>query len=368
MTQLPRLFGPGRARRVAFICCAVVALIASPASAVVIINTDGTANNGQTSAAGTTAPYANVGLRANGGASITYLGNDWAITANHVYMNTVGSTINGPDGPYVVPNTPQSTITDAENNPITVDNYVTLNGQQITINSATEIYNSDGSPTDLKLIHLTSDPGLPSIQLASSYTTANAPVTMIGAGEDLGTQQTYTFDSQNYTGYNLLSSEDVTRWGTNDVTPWTTTHSDVDLGIQNGSNQEEYEYVFATTFGNTPSASNQEAQVTNGDSGGGVFEEIGGTWYLVGIIDGLSNVPMGSTPSDYENNVFQQSSNFSGEQSIMADIGPYNGIIAGMVPEPSSSALVSVGIGFTLGAGLRARRRRLAGSPSLAAE
>ena len=59
------------------------------------------------------------------------------------------------------------------------------------------------------------------------------------------------------------------------------------------NNAEEYAYTFTTTFGmSSPSATNQEAQATSGDSGGGVFEQIGGTWYLVGLIDGKRTTPI----------------------------------------------------------------------------
>ena len=205
----------------------------SHASAVVILNSDTTANNGQTSATGTTAPYANVGLRANGGATVVYLGNDWAITANHVTVNPVGTVINdAPYGNITVPNTPESTITDPGNNTIAIDNYVTLNGTAITVDQSVQIYNSNGSPTDMKLVHLTSNPGLPAVQIASAHPRAAKPVTMIGAGLDLGTQQGYTFDSQSYTGYNLLGSEGVPRWGTNAIDSGSVSNVLNDLGEQ----------------------------------------------------------------------------------------------------------------------------------------
>ena len=170
-------------------------LFPSPAAAVVILNATGqTANNGQvTQPIASSLPYENVGLRGAGGASVTYLGNQWAITANHVSLSSGGE---------VVLYTPsQSTYVD-----YTVDNTV-------------QLYNTDGTPTDLKLVHITSNPGLPSLNIATSAPpngpATPTPITMIGAGEDLGTQQTYTYGDTNYTGYNLLSSEGVPRWGTN---------------------------------------------------------------------------------------------------------------------------------------------------------
>ena len=71
-------------------------------------------------------------------------------------------------------------------------------------------------------------------------------------------------------------------------------------------------------------------------------------------------MPPGSGPSDYYNNVF------FGEQSVMADVAPYQSIIAAVVPEPSGLVLGGLGAAMALLAGLHARRRRMAQS-SLAA-
>ncbi len=70
----------------------------SHASAVVLTYPDTTANNGQISGIQTNAPYANVGVRGSGQATVVYLGNDWALTAAHVTVHAIGSTIN--DSPY----------------------------------------------------------------------------------------------------------------------------------------------------------------------------------------------------------------------------------------------------------------------------
>jgi hypothetical protein len=116
-------------------------------------------------------------------------------------------------------------------------------------------------------------------------------------------------------------------------------------------------YGFTTTFNQTPTAANQEAQGTPGDSGGGVFEQIGNSWYLVGLIDALANVPTGSGPSDYENNVY------FGEQTFMADLAYYGATITALTPEPSSFVLAGLGLGSVLAIGWRARCRRRSACP-----
>jgi hypothetical protein len=167
---------------------------------------------------------------------------------------------------------------------------------------------------------------------------------------NLGTQQSYTFDSVNYTGYNIYGSSNVPRWGTNVIDNWSVSNT---LQNLSGTPSGPFEYGFTTTFGNTPTASNQEAQATLGDSGGGVFEQIGGQWYLAGLMDGITNVPVGSGPSDYQNNVF------FGEQTYITDLGYYGAIIAA-APEPSSFVLGGLGLGLLLAAAARRARQRRA--------
>ncbi len=105
--------------------------------------------------------------------------------------------------------------------------------------------------------------------------------------------------------------------------------------------------------------SNQEAQATSGDSGGAAFEQIGGNWYLVGLIDGFGECaarkPIEPTTS---NNVWFN------EQSVMADLAPYQSTIAAIVPEPSGLVLGGVGAAVALLAGLRARREAAAPEPA----
>jgi hypothetical protein len=336
----------------------------SHASAVVLTNSDTTANNGQTSAAGTTAPYTNVGLRGNGQATVIYLGNDWALTAAHVTVHSVGSTINdAPYGNYTVPSTPTSTYVDPGNNTLLVDNYVSLNGQQVTIDQTVPLYNGPSSsqpnsPIDLQLVHLTSSPGLSPLSIATSLPTDSQAVTMIGDGKDLGTLQPGMIGGYSY--YNLTSTENVPRWGTNAIDPGSVNSSLMPLGenLLNASNQSvaAYGYMFTTTFA-PPSGSNQGAQATVGDSGGAVFEQLSpsGPWSLVGMVYGVN----GPLPSGNLAGQINYSSNaYLGEQSYMIDLAPYAAQIASVIaPEPSGLVLGAFGVVAALIAGLRARRR-----------
>jgi hypothetical protein len=185
---------------------------------------------------------------------------------------------------------------------------------------------------------------------------------------DLGTSET----DNGKPAYTLNSSENVPRWGTNVIQEYMVT-STLTPHLPGSASA----YTFTTTFNSNPSTTIQEAQATLGDSGGGVFENfggtqsgdtwIGGTWYLVGLIDGIpdsSPVPANDPDSDWQNNVYV------GEQSTIIDLAYYNTIIAAaMVPEPSSFVLCALGAGIALLVGLQARRRRLAQlSPALSAK
>src|SRR5580704_6003226 len=116
-------------------CLASVLIAAPRASAVVIINTDQSANNGQTTDPGTGLPYENVGIRGAGGASVVYLGNQWCLTAAHVA---------------VIPGNPSyGTVALYTPSMSTYENY--------TVDQTETLYNSNDSVTDLKLVHITSN-------------------------------------------------------------------------------------------------------------------------------------------------------------------------------------------------------------------
>ena len=333
----PSAFGPFAAfpsamhlRRCALACLATLVILASQASAVVILNTDGTANNsGQVWAPGNGVPYANIGVKGtgydSGSGSLVYLGNQWAITDNHVNVAVGGS--------------------------------VSINGNTLTVDKTQEVYNSvanGSSPTDLELIHLTSNPGISGVSIAPAalapvHGMSGQGVTMIGNGHDLGTLQPDTISGQQY--YTVIPGSYPPRWGTNVVDPYSlpTPPSPVDLYSMDGNNNKEYAYTFTTTFSiSGVSATNQEATATLGDSGGGVFKEVGNVWYLVGLIDG--NTPATGDESIVNNN----------ETTVIIDLAYYQTTIAAVVPEPSSFVLGGLGAGIALLAGLRNRRKRQA--------
>jgi autotransporter-associated beta strand protein len=166
--------------------------------------------------------------------SAVYLGNGYMITADHVDSDV--ST-------------------------------VMLDGGQFTIDSTYTPYVIQGA--DLRIFRITQNPGLPDMPLITSGENAfNQPATIIGWGVGKGTP----IPNQ---GWNY--GDDTTRlerWGTN--TTMGSYYVDPVSGIT------YLETAFDSSVGGT------EAQLTSGDSGGGLFIKYGNTWTLAAINDSVS--------------------------------------------------------------------------------
>lgn len=203
--------------------------LARPALGLIVINADESANR-VAPTNGAPWPYVarlddHFGARASG----VYLGNRYVLTANHVDNDMNNVFLNGVN--YAV----DTTFT-----PVAIPN------------------------ADLRILRIVSDPGLPAIHLAGTTdNTFNQPATMIGWGVGKGT----AIPNQ---GWNW--NDDSTRferWGTS--TTLNGYKTDPVSGVT------FLQTTFDITFGP------QTGQLTGGDSGGGLFEMLNGTWTLVGI-------------------------------------------------------------------------------------
>ncbi|HSH95408.1 MAG TPA: autotransporter-associated beta strand repeat-containing protein, partial [Roseimicrobium sp.] len=205
-------------------------LIASEQSGfgIVTINNDSAALNAPSSGA----PWDYVARLDNGfgaRASGVYLGNRYILTANHV-----DNDIN---------------VIHLDNTDFTLDGSFTPMAIQ---------------GTDMRILRLAQDPGLPLLPLITSSQSAfNQAATMIGWGVGKGTPVANQ-------GWNW--ADDTTRlerWGTS--TTLGTYATDSTSGIT----------YLVTTFDPTKGAAT--GQLTGGDSGGGLFINYGGVWTLVGV-------------------------------------------------------------------------------------
>jgi len=228
-----------------------------------------------------------------GGGSAVYLGRGWVITAEHVEGTTF-------------------TLSDGRSFTASADyNYRVKN------------VGKPASP-DLRMFRLTEDPGLPSMNIATTAPTVGTQVMMIGSGTDraatlrgwnlaaVGQTVQWTETSPfgaDVVGHHLVNSS-TKRWGQNFV-----------------SNNSAYRtsdatQVFMTTFDRE--GTTFEAQATPGDSGGGVFIGSDGGWLLAGIM--ITSQPLIDQPAGIVT---------YGSQSAMADLAHYRNDILSMVNRPS---------------------------------
>jgi hypothetical protein len=300
------------ARRLCVGAVISTALLCDSAFAVLIRS-----GNGNTTAPADDPGFANVGKSSTGNASVTYLGNRWVLTANHV-------TINGPvffdpdhDGSFTSFNVDFST--------------------KVQIGTA-----------DLQLFRLTTDPGLPALNIATSSPVVGDPLIMVGNGLDQGTQRFWTTTGAgagtvwtenpppgpgNRSGFDEVGGHTL-RWGQNSPNL---------VNLSDGATS-----YFKTKFDDanyTIPGFADEAQATNGDSGGGVFQKVAGQWVLAGLIFEAEDVLPNEPGSE---SVF-------GDASRIVDLAKYRSqILALAVPEPASIGLTLAG---AAGLFLIARRR-----------
>jgi hypothetical protein len=246
-----------RAARAALAGVGCAWLLAGPASGVLIASGDGTGN--------TTPPgdpaFLNVGV-VNGLTGV-YLGEGWVLTANHVGAGSL--TLQGVAHPAV----PSSSI---------------------------RLEHAPGSPTDLRVYRLITDPGLDPLEIASPGVHPGSSVVLYGNGRDRGNPTTW----QGIAGFYWASGKSL-RWGTNEV-------EDTGLVISIGDSTVE---SFNTLFdAGLPTA--HEAQAAVGDSGGAAFVAAGNGYELAGILYAIYGY--GGQPS---------STSLYGNGTLAADLSYY---------------------------------------------
>lgn len=281
----------------------IVAFGTANFTSLALVDANSAAN---TSAPADGAPWDNV-VGVNG-ASAVYLGGAWVLTASHVGYGSfaVGSSTFSPDG------------------------------------TTLRLTNSDGSGTDLILFHLTIAPPLPSIPLVSTTPAAFSQIDMIGFGHIAGSAQTnFGLYSGFYWSFGATRS-----WGNNKVNLGGTSVINAGSGNVTAFNCD---FTSPGTLGPAAQTSD-EAQVSVGDSGGGVFQKSGSVWQLVGILDAeMTQVNQQPNTSVY------------GDKTYMADIATYQSQITAVLaaqPVPNlsiswsgDSALVSwpdTGVNYNL--------------------
>jgi Dockerin type I domain len=265
-----------------------------------------------------------------GDASAIYLGNGWVLTASHIQGST--TTLTFPD-PTIPGKLDTGTYAPVSNSGVILKNTV---GLQVGTSSDLFMFKIDTTSSSVGA------PNLPNLILSSSTPAPGATVVGIGRGVDRSATQTFWDNSSptwqtttqalaSHTGY-ITAGPQVMRWGDNQVADVNQT-----VGLGGTGSSTKYVQAFTTQFDqNLPSAGGtaltSEFQVTNGDSGGAVFEKVGSQWMLAGMIEGV--VPVGGQPYPNSN---QQFTAAFGETSIIADMSAYISQILALDPVPGDA-------------------------------
>lgn len=296
-----------------------------------------------------------------GGTNFVYLGNSWILTARHVANPTpttpitatfsTGSFQSIPNQSYIVSNPPPALAA----------------GLDLT------------AETDLRLIRINGDPGLPSLTIATqtppSAGSGGSQVVFVGNGRLQQPAQTHwqvnTSNPDNWVwtevavGGNFHGYETdatfVKRWGTNrlanaqssdysEVFSSTINSRTAILPLKTGDGVTRDVITMLSTFDN--GGSDFEAQAAPSDSGGAVFYKNGAKWQLAGIINSTFLYP--NQPAStavfgdattfanlwyYNQNYTGSISQIIGSQvgySIMGDVN-LDGVVSGNGTGPASS-------------------------------
>lgn len=255
------------------LACLAFGLLAPGARGVVIATGDGTGN---TEAPPDDPGFAYVG---NVGVSVVYLRNGWVISANHVEPHAV--RLQGKLHRYI-------------------------EGSKRRVRNRDEIFRPD-----LAVFKIHPRPTLPPLAIRTSPPTAGDPVVLIGRGRNRGAP----LEWNGFAGWEWLAKRTM-RWGTNLVE-----ETGVDVSITGN----DLTHAFTTRF-DPPPATEHEAQVANGDSGGGAFIKNGERWELAGVLFGASG--HAGQP---------EASTLFGNKTLIADLSRYREEIFTLTAAPACS-------------------------------
>ncbi|MCX7868378.1 MAG: hypothetical protein N2322_00350 [Terrimicrobiaceae bacterium] len=296
---------------------AVFLLPCLPAQGILFWNLDNSANQ---SDPGTGAPFEAVGRVTNssntaGSGTVVYLGSGFVLTANHVTFDPTFQyvTFNGTDS-YQVDTSWKDTSRSA--------------GYQVATN------------VDLAVVKLLSAPSIAPVTMLTTPSELIAPATVVGWGR--GRDPSVPLGNASVAWGNATT--EAKRWGLNE--PKTT--ATVSYGSGNFTALVTILGGNGTLF-DPDGLGDSEAAVTLNDSGAGLFQNISGTWYLIGI---ATNVEAFGT-SVFGND--RASPAPRGQANYYARISEYDHLISALIPEPSAASLA---LAAAAAAGLLLRKRR----------
>jgi len=310
---------------------AALVLMAGAASGMVFWNLDNSANQSDPV---TGVPWGSIAAVSNSTGSLRsgsaiYLGDGYMLTANHVTMDgTYASvTFNGSDF-FAIDDTFKSGSRTA--------------GKQVASGQV-------GVVLDMAVFKLKTIPGgVQSVTLLSTPTEEIASATMVGWGVGRAAGEALE-DTVVSWGNETTSAK---RWGVN------TPLDSLSIGYSG------YSFNAIRTVAGGSGASfdpeglgNAETAATLLDSGSGLFQELGGTWYLIGLTNTVDQQGGGST-STFEDD--KTSGAGRGDGNYFTRISDYDTQILATIPEPATVALL--GAALCMAQFIRGRRRKTTSS------
>lgn len=278
--------------------------VVQPAGAIILFGLDNSAN--QTDP-GTGVAFDSVGLLSNAGkaspqGSAIHLGGGYMLTAEHVGMRP----------------------------------FVTFDG--------TTFYQRDlaftplqvAANVDLQIFKLTTTPTVAAANLYNGSDELTASATMVGWGK--GRDPAVPVNTLNVTWGN--DSTIAKRWGVN-----------LPLGFDTvGHEAGSYDAILTglgSGSGSPAGLGASEAAATLYDSGSGLFQNHGGTWYLIGLTTGVETFGTSKFGND-------QLADPHGDLNAFVQISSYHDDILDLIPEPSALGLLACSVVVLLGFRVRA--------------
>ncbi len=274
------------------------------APAVILFNKNNSANQ---SDPGTGVPWEAVGRLSNStGTSVKgsciYLGGGWVLTAHHVAV-------------------------DGTHKYISFDGVTTY---EVDLGHIHQV----AAGVDMKVMKLTTTPSItPVVLLASSSENLGGNATLIGWG--YGRDPSVPLGNQTVAWGNATTG--AKRWGINRLND--------SLTIPYGSGSyNATRTILGANDGpggvfNPDGVGDDEAAAALNDSGSGLFQNISGTWYLVGLTTSVST--FGS--SYFSDDSLSHPADDPGDGNFFVRISSYKSDIVALIPEPDALALLVVG-------------------------
>lgn len=261
---------------------------------------------------GSGVPWGSVGKVVNSSMSLLsgsaiYLGNGYLLTANHVTMDTTYSfvTFDGVNTFQIDPTFKAGTRTI---------------GKQVDPN------------VDMAVFKLTTIPaGLTAVNLLTTPDELVASATMVGWG--VGRNPATPLQSTSVPWGNASTS--AKRWGLNEPKAL------ANIAFGSGSYEAIVTYAGGTGASFNPDGlGDAEASATLYDSGSGLFQEISGQWYLIGLtteVDQLNTTSFGN----------DQTAVPHGDGNYFVRISTYDQQITALIPEPSTLGILGFAVVFS---------------------